>query len=385
MQIEQIIFQVKEDIISYLISNTFKEESLIMIYGSKKILEDADINKLLQTRLKNNVIMGCSTAGEIKGIDVYDDTFCMNIINFETTKVRKTTVDIQKTEQSFLIGRTLIQNLKHPGLKHIFILSDGLHVNGSRLLEGVNSLLPPNVSVSGGLAADGPEFKDTVVCDGDNQFRDNCISAIGLYGDDIEVTCNSAGGWETFGIEREVTKSDENVIYEIDETPALDLYKSYLGDKAKDLPSSGLLFPISMRETTGELPLVRTILNVNEDEKSITLAGNVPQGSKIKLMKTNLDLLIDSSEMAAKQIKSKGNSTVSNSLAILISCVGRKLVLKQLVQEEVEAAASVLNPNSVITGFYSYGEISHSKKIKEAQLHNQSMTITYITENIANN
>jgi hypothetical protein len=383
MQIEQHVFLNKEDIISFLVSKNFESEHLLMVFGSRKFLEDQDINKLFQTKLVSTPVMGCTTSGEIKGVEVFDDTLCINLVRFESTKIRKTSVDIQRTESSFVVGRTLVQNLKHPGLKHIFILSDGLVVNGSRLLEGVNSLLPPGVSVSGGLAGDGPDFITTLVCDNDNHFKTKCITAIGFYGENIEISCNSAGGWDTFGIEREVTKSDENVVFEIDNSPALDLYKSYLGDKAKDLPSSGLLFPISMRENASELPLVRTILNVNEEDKSITFAGNVRQGSKIKLMKTNLDLLIDSSEMAAKQIRTKSASAHTNCLAILISCVGRKLVLKQLVQEEVESAASVLNPTTSIAGFYSYGEISYSKKLKESQLHNQSMTITFITENIA--
>jgi hypothetical protein len=382
MQIEQQVFLNKEDIISFLNSRNFESESLILVFGSRKFLEDTDINNIFKARLVNIPVMGCSTSGEINGIEVHDDSFCINLVKFETTIIRKTSVDINNTESSFVSGRSIVQNLNHPGLKHIFILSDGLVVNGSRLLEGVNSVLPAGVTVSGGLAGDGPDFITTVVSDNENVFRTKCISAIGFYGNNIEISCNSGGGWDSFGIEREVTKSDENVVYEIDHSPALELYKSYLGEKAKDLPASGLLFPISMRDNASELPLVRTILNVNETDKSITFAGNVHQGSKIKLMKTNLDLLIDSSEMAAKQMNTKSANAYSNCLAILVSCIGRKLVLKQLVQEEVESAASVF-PAANITGFYSYGEISYSNKLKESQLHNQSMTITFISENIA--
>lgn len=382
MEIEQHIFRNKEDIISFLNSRNFESESLILVFGSRNFLEDTDINNVFKIRLVNIPVMGCSTSGEINGIEVHDDSFCINLIKFETTIIRKTSVDINNTESSFVSGRSIVQNLNHPGLKHIFILSDGLIVNGSRLLEGVNSMLPSGVTVSGGLAGDAAKFITTVVSDNENVFRSNCISAIGFYGDNIEISCNSGGGWESFGIEREVTKSNENVVYEIDHSPALELYKTYLGDKAKDLPSSGLLFPISMRDNESELPLVRTILNVNETDKSITFAGNVLQGSKIKLMKTNLDLLIDSSEITAKQLNTKSADTNTNSLAILISCVGRKLVLKQLVQEEVESAASAF-PAVNITGFYSYGEISYSNKLKQSQLHNQSMTITFISENIA--
>jgi len=274
----------------------------------------------------------------------------------------------------------LISSLEKEGLKHVLVFSDGLHVNGSELVRGIRWELPEGCNATGGLAGDGALFENTVVVTNDGLAKGNFISAIGFYGDRLKVGYGSLGGWDSFGIERNVTKSAGNVLYEIDNQPALDLYKSFLGEKAKDLPSSGLLFPLSMRLTSTEDPVVRTILAVDDKAKSLTFAGDIPEGSQIKLMKANIDRLIDGAEEAAKISVSPFGEHQAQ-LSILISCVGRKLVLKQLVEEEVEAVESAVGSQSAITGFYSYGEIAPFLTGAKCELHNQTMTITTFTEN----
>lgn len=174
------------------------------------------------------------------------------------------------------------------------------------------------------------------------------------------------GGWDSFGIERLVSKSDNNVLFELDGKPALSLYKSFLGSEADNLPASGLLFPLSMRTEANKTPLVRTILAVNEEDQSLTFAGDIPEGSYVRLMKANMDRLIDGAQEAAQSIKQENPE-----FALCISCVGRKLVLKQIVEEEVEVCLDELGSNCTISGFYSYGEIAPFKDGAECELHNQ--------------
>ena len=252
---------------------------------------------------------------------------------------------------------------------------------GSRaplLLAGFRKALPVTISLTGGLAGDGSDFTTTCVIDADGVPRSNRISAIGLYGSELEIGYGSFGGWDSFGIDRKITRSKENVLFEIDGTPALELYKSFLGEKASELPGSGLLFPLSLRTESDQMPVVRTILAVNEEDQSITFAGDMPNGGFVKFMKANIDRLINGAIKAA-EISMQSESR-SPELAILISCVGRKLVLKQLVEEEVEAARDILGKDTVITGFYSYGEISPFSNGAQCELHNQTMTITTFSE-----
>ena len=205
------------------------------------------------------------------------------------------------------------------------------------------------------------------------------VAAMGLYGDNLKVGYGSLGGWDSFGPERLVTKATANVLYELDGKPALDLYKQYLGDHAKGLPATGLLFPLSLRANEGDTGVVRTILSVNEQERSMTFAGDIPVGSYVRLMKANFERLIDGAAGAAKACH-QGLAPSTPDLAVLISCVGRKLVLKQRIEEEVEGVREVLGEHAVLTGFYSYGEISPFTRSAKCELHNQTMTITTFSE-----
>ncbi|MCA0151605.1 FIST signal transduction protein [Winogradskyella vincentii] len=354
--------KIKASIFLLFISPTFK--------GKKKLLTT------LRKLHPDATIMGCSTAGEISGVKVNDDSVSLTAIELEKTAHTIEQVHINSMDESFNAGATLASKLKSGGLKHVLVLSDGLNVNGAELVDGLKNVLP-NTSITGGLAGDSGNFQDTFIVANDT-ISNKIIVGIGFYGNDLKVGFSSKGGWDSFGIDRLVTKSDKNVLYELDGLPALELYKSFLGDNAKNLPSSGLLFPLSMRVNDHDIPVVRTILGVNEEDQSLTFAGNIPTGSYVRLMKANIDRLIDGAEDSAKGAFkiSKENAELS----ILISCVGRRFVLKQLVEEEVEVVQDIVGKKSKITGFYSYGEIAPFGKFSPCELHNQTMTITTLSE-----
>jgi hypothetical protein len=299
-------------------------------------------------------------------------------VSFEHTRLGGAQVKLDQVNGSFQAGQYLAQSLDPHGLVHVLVISDGLGVNGSDLVSGLTQHLPKGVTVTGGLAGDGARFEETfVLWDGAPQA--GAISALGLYGNRLRVGYGSLGGWDPFGPERLITRSKGNVLYEMDGASALQLYKKYLGEHASGLPATGLLFPLSLRTSSGTAGVVRTILSVNEDEQSMTFAGDVPEGAFARLMKANFDRLIDGAIGAAKT-SYQALGSASPDLAILISCVGRKLVLKQRVEEEVEGVRDVLGSRTVLTGFYSYGEISPFAPNTQCTLHNQTMTITTFLE-----
>jgi hypothetical protein len=232
--------------------------------------------------------------------------------------------------------------------------------------------------VTGGLSGDSDLFKETLVL-WDGPPQDGMIAALGLYGNRIKVGYGSLGGWDPFGPERLITRSKGNILYELDGKSALGLYKKYLGEHAKGLPATGLLFPLSVRVQGEEVGVVRTILSVNALEQSMTFAGDMPEGAYARLMKANFDRLIDGAVGAART-SYEALGSMSPDLAVLISCVGRKLVLKQRIEEEVEGVRDILGDRTVLTGFYSYGEISPFNPSAKCELHNQTMTITTFAE-----
>ncbi len=351
---------------------------LVLIFGATSILrKQAQFQEIRQAYPKAH-ILGCSTAGEICGTRVFDDSLVVTVIQFENTQLKGTQIELSEVADSFQAGERLATSLDKAGLAHIFVLSDGLKVNGSELVRGLVEHLPPEVAVTGGLAGDGDRFEQTLTFL-DSAPEEGKIAVMGFYGSRLKVGYGSMGGWDPFGLERLITRSKGNVLYELNWQPALELYKKYLDEYAADLPASGLLFPLSLRTKKGETGLVRTILSVNEEEQSMTFAGDVPEGAYARLMKANFERLIDGSAGAA-QTSYEAIGSSSPDLAILISCVGRKLILSQRIEEEVESVRDVLGDHTVLTGFYSYGEIAPFMPAVECELHNQTMTITTFLE-----
>ena len=373
MDIQQLVYSANSPVRPFSFT-----PNLIFIFGNRELLEKSTISYELHEMYKDAIFTGCSTAGEIAGESVTDNTIVVTGIQFKSTPLASARISLADVDFSSMeAGKTLVSQLEPEGLKHVFVVSDGLRVNGTDLVKGMRAGLAPDVSLTGGLAGDGPQFVKTVILEPDGHVASESVAAIGFYGESLTIGFGSRGGWDSFGLDRLVTKSHENVLFEIDDQPALDLYKSFLGDKAKELPASGLLFPLSMRDSEDRAPVVRTILGINEEEKSLTFAGDIPEGSFVRLMKANNDRLITGAEEAA--VASLQGMDQSPEFALLVSCVGRKLVLKQIVEEEVESVSDVLG-KPAIAGFYSYGELAPFNKNGFCELHNQTMTITTFRE-----
>ena len=341
---------------------------LVLAFGASELISNSSVYTYLQSKYKGANIVLSSTSGEIIGESVHDHSVVVTAVQFEKTSIHAITVNVKDFENSYLVGEYLakVLNDKAKELAAIFVVSDGTKINGSELVSGLNTLKAKQVPVTGGLAGDAARFTQTF--------------AIGVYGKHINVGHGSFGGWDEFGRERVITKSHKNILYEIDNSNALDLYKEYLGPYVDELPGSALLFPLSIKVNNSDKNLVRTILSINEENKSMVFAGNLPEGSKLRLMKANFEKLIQASSVAAEFTQQVNHSGNTNQLAILISCVGRKLILQERTFEEVEAAKKVLGDHTSITGFYSYGEISPFNLNVNCELHNQTMTITTFSE-----
>ncbi len=342
-------------------------QTIVFVFSTPHVDKISNALAELKEGFPQSICMGCSSAGEIYKNEI-----------FERTPIHQITIPISQSTDSLKVGKNISQHLKVEGLKAVFVLSDGLNVNGSALVEGMRESLPDGVVISGGLAGDGDHFEKTWVLDR-FEVQHDVVSLVAFYGDYFCVGHGSKGGWDVMGIDREVTRSKDNVLFELDGQPALALHKEYLGDRAKDLPASGLLFPLAIQnDNKQDGDTVRTILAVDETQQSITFAGNIPQGSTVRLMHANFDRLIDGASSAAEKIVLSAHCDC-DMLAVAISCVGRRLVLGQRSEEEVEATLDVLPVGTKQVGFYSYGEISPLSS-GQCDLHNQTMTLTLFGE-----
>lgn len=355
---------------------------LVLVFGGSALVSTPQtFENLKQLYPSSHILLG-SSAGEILNTTVTDNSLVATAVYFGKTSVQFSQTEFSQAEDSYDAGKKLASQLPTQDLIHAMVFTDGLHINGTALVKGLIEILPGTVSVTGGLVGDGSDFKHTFV-GLDGVAKEKNIVLVGFYSQSLKVGYGSMGGWDPFGPERLITKSKDNVLYELDGKPALKLYKEYLGDKAAGLPGTGLLFPLSLGLETVQgkkVEVVRTLLAIDEKAQSMTFAGDMPQGTYAKLMKANFERLVDGASGAASFTKSSLDIDKPE-LAILISCIGRKLVLKERIEEETEAVRSVLGDQVAMIGFYSYGEICPTVPTeKQCQLHNQTMTITTFKE-----
>jgi hypothetical protein len=353
-----------------------KSADIVFIYGDRDKVAQEDVFALLRTIYPDADIVGTSTSGNVLGNEVSHHAVVATAVSFDRANTVVASVDFHTGDDISQLSEALIAQLPTQNLKHIYVVADGLNLNGSELVRGINHITQ-GVSVSGGLAGDGDRFeKSMVICN--EQAKEFRIVAVGFYGESLKVGTGCFAGWSEFGTDREVTRSVGNVLYELDGEPALDLYKRYLGEYADGLPNSGLRFPLSIRQNDGDPEVIRTLLAIDHQQKSITFAGDVPVGYTARLMKPDIDLLIDGAASAAKEIKEFNDK---QGLGLVVSCVGRKIVMDQMIDEELEAVGEILGENVQLVGFYSYGEIAPFEEDKlYCELHNQTMTLTAIYE-----
>ena len=355
------------------------DPNLLFLFGSDACFADAGWVADVCKAFPKAQVIGCSTAGEISNGGVSDQTLVVTGCHFEQPAFLPVSAKIESMFETRKAGFEVARGLKPDGLRGVFVLGRGLNVNGSALIEGLREVLGPDVVITGGLAGDGGKFQRTfTVLNG--EIRDDRVVALGLYGENLQIAYGSMGGWQPFGPVRRITKSKENVLFELDGKPALEVYKKYLGDKAKELPGSALLFPLALlkdnQDTTG---IIRTILGVSEEDQSITFAGDIPQNGIVRLMQTSNEGLVAGARAAAESTAKTHAGETEGGVGILISCVGRKLVMGADVEDELDAVTEVFG-KSTVTGFYSYGEICPAAGFTECTLHNQTMTITYLSE-----
>ena len=352
------------------------QATLALVFADHPYFRDPACYAELKEMFPRAHIVGCSSAGNALGVSISDEDIVATAVCFEQGRVALAVEDVEAGADIQALAARLMKTLAHDGLRHLFVLSDGLKINGSDLAKGLNNTGENRVAATGGLAGDGPRFGETWVM-ADAPARQNRIVALGFYGD-LTINSGCYAGWEEFGAERLVTRSAGNIVYEIDDQPALTLYKKYLGSLASELPASGLRFPLSVRAAKDGTPIIRTLLGVDEAAQSLTFAGDVPEGYICKLMKTNLDNLLDGAAMAA--VVAEPADRQEAGLCLVVSCVGRRIVLGQLTEEELEIIQEKLGSYTAITGFYSYGELAPFGDALQCQLHNQTMTLTTIYE-----
>jgi hypothetical protein len=366
------------------------DAGLVLYFGSNEALQTPSWLSELAAFYPNAHIVGCSTGGQIRcagieatpsGLGIDETGISAVAMRFEATRLRIATETVAEASQSHHYGEALGRKLLEDDLAAVYILSDGLRVHGSDLVKGLTSVIGRSVRVSGGLAGDGERFQETRV-GANSPPRPMTIAAIGFYGSAVRFGYGCGGGWDTFGVSRRITRSSGNELFELDGKPALDLYERYLGEEAEGLPGTGLLYPLKIwHPEYPSLEVVRTVLAINRATRSMIFAGDVPQGSRAQLMRGEFDRLTAGGAEAGRQAaQGQSEQASTGGVALLVSCIGRKMLMGQRIEDEIRAVAENLPAGVLHAGFYSYGEIAPHAASEVCALHNQTMTVTLISE-----
>lgn len=329
-------------------------KTIVLIFGN----DEQRVQEVIKAFPKSH-IAGSSTFGEIYGGHVYDKTVSVSVIKFSDVKIKSVEVPFTDYAESYNTGVKVFQELNEDKLSGILVFTKGLVFNGDQFAKGINSKNNKNVLIGGGMAGD-PEVKDTWVISKQGK-RTQAVVAVGFYGDNFQMMISTESGITPLGVERTVTKSDKNILYEVNHKPALEFYREFLGDNFKDLTKSAIQYPIAVSKDykISQAELVRTPYTINEKDQSVTFTGEVPEGLQIRLMMAGSENMVSGSEKAAQDTKTRIKKAKGDpAFVLLVSCASRKMVMGEFTEEEIDMVQTVLGQKDyTISGYYAFGEI----------------------------
>ena len=353
------------------------ESTMILVFFESTLVIDKHLETIREAFPKSK-ILGSSTSGEIQNGEINDNSIVCTVIKFAHTRLKLISSPVN-FETSAEVGRSISNSLASPELKNILLFTEGLDIDGSDLVKEMHQTLSEKnctVPISGGLAGDGDRFINTFVVFG-TEVKTHHAVALGFYGDHIQVFAGTGTGWDPFGPARVVTKASKHTVYEIDGIPALKLYREYLKEDAQNLPVSGVLFPLGVSWGKNE-NIVRSVARIDEANQGLIFASRIPENTKVQLMHSNVMKLIDAANHALDNCHldfTNGDPT----FALIVSCIGRRMIMGQKTEDEIEIIRDRLPLHSEISGFYSYGEFAPTAS-KQNDLHNQTMTLIVFQE-----
>jgi hypothetical protein len=302
-------------------------------------------------------VIGCSSCAEINSEDA--TTGSVTAMGLRLGGLTATVVHARdEAHDSRAVGRRIGEALAGTDPSLVILLVDGITLNSTPVLAGIQSVLGARVPVVGGVAADDLSFKHTEEYV-DGEVLTGAAVALALTGP-LAVRTVVAGGWQALGEARVITRAaDSKTITELDGTPALEVYRHYLGTFGRDLDNAGLEFPIGVVTMPGDAgpadePFVRAVQGAAADGRGVRVSGDIAEGATVRMMRASRDELIASAAagMAAAAAE------LTPALALVFDCAGRKVVLGTRYQEELRAAFARLPEGLPKVGFFTYGELA---------------------------
>jgi hypothetical protein len=323
-------------------------------------------------------LVGCTSDGEISDGGLSVNSAVLGGIASDTLEFEIATVQgLEKDSEAS--GRKLAASFSSaPGYLQVF--SDGLTGNGCAILRGIADVLGVNVPVSGGAAGDNGGFVKTLQF-GRGRIYSDAVSAIGFYGD-FKLGTAVKSGWAPIGLAKQVTRARGKTVYELNGEPALNVFERFLGQHAGKLPAIGVEYPLGftsfIKGSDGQGQyMLRATMSVDRKERSITFAGEIPEGAMVNLTCGDKASILEAAKAAAKEARSAIGETPPR-IVFCYSCMARKIVLGRRTVEEIEQVREQFGPQIPIIGFYSYGEFCPVGPVAPSHLHNETIALNVL-------
>ncbi len=316
----------------------------------------------LYSLLPDACCIGSTTDGEIEGRHIHTHATIVSISTFEETTLRGAFV---QTGNSFQDGKNLAKALLTKNSKLLLVFTDGTSSNGEDFLKGIESV-NNQVLVAGGMAGDNANFVQTYISYGARVLREGAVG-VSLNSDILRVHNDYSFNWNPIGVEHSIDEVEDNRVYRIDGITSVEFYAKYLGQEvANALPTTGIEFPLIV-EKNG-LEIARAVLS-RHDDGSLSFAGNLKKGDKVKLGFGNAEMIINNPHCALENF-----CDVPVESFFIYSCMARRRYMPDFIQVEIEPFAKL----SCVSGFFTYAEFYHHDGHNE--LFNQTLTAVALSE-----
>lgn len=324
-------------------------------------------------------IVGCSSYAEINSEEALTGSVTamglrLGSVAFETFKLDGADGD------SLAAGRVFGAQVKAFEPDLLLLFPDGLKMNGTQFLLGIQEIVGRDLPIIGGMAADDGTFTATYEYHGRELISGGAVG-LGLKGG-IEVITAAKAGWLPVGARRTCTRVEGGkAILELDGHPALHLYKEYLGERADEMPAVGIEFPLGVVggvQGTQRLPdsegllLVRAVIGVDEERKALLCVGEIPAGAEVCMTRAGKEDLIEAADAAVGVARA---AMPAPQVAFIFDCMGRKLVLGARYKDELRRSFELLGGTPTI-GFYTYGELSPVQGV--TMYHDETFTLALV-------
>ncbi|MCP5108360.1 MAG: hypothetical protein GY950_33545 [bacterium] len=335
----------------------------------------------------NVPMVGGTTAGEISTPGFSTESVVLVALRSDTLKfVTGISDNMSKNEEA--CGTALVEDLRgKTALKDVLsllVLPNGMGGDGVKVIDGLHLALGEDVEIVGGYLGNEGQSENTFQFYNGKVYEDAMPGLLIIGTEEFRTGIGVRSGFESIGNRLVCTDSEGNVVKELDNEPALDLYKELLGaERSKRLPGICLEYPFGLIDEKVSLSgeeyfQLRAGLSVDHEEGTITLAGSIPEGSSITLTTASRGDIINGAGSAAEQAKESLRGAVPR-FVLMFSCVGRRRVLGRRTGEEVEAVKKVLGEDVPVIGFYTFGEIGPIDKMKaelsQAKFHNETLVV----------